>query len=397
LREHLPAFAAALEGRGYAKSTAKEQVRLAAEFGRWLERKSVLVTNLGADHTDTFLRYRQRRGRVVRSHGKTLRILLEVLRAGGFAPPVGVADSRGDIHPTDEIEHAFTQHLREERGLSAATLASYARVFRRFLRARFRHGSIELGKIRPDDVSRFVAHEARVRPRSICVIMPAVRVFLRWLHQRGDTRTNLAGCVPTVAAWRLSIVPKALPSEQVARLLRSCDRATAFGRRDYAMLLLLTRLGLRAGEVVALRLDDLDWQRGEVVVRGKGRRQDRLPLPRDVGAAIVAYLRRGRPSCATRRVFVRARAPHQGFSSSVAICNVIERGLKRAGLEPPRKGAHMLRHALACAMLRRGATLAEIGQILRHRSPDTTAIYAKVDFVALRALAPAWPVAAGAA
>jgi site-specific recombinase XerD len=224
---------------------------------------------------------------------------------------------------------------------------------------------------------------------------PALRALLRWLHQRGDTATCLAGCVPPVADWRLSSLPKSLPAEQVERLLQCCDRGSMVGRRDYAILSLLARLGLRAGEVVAMELEDLGWESGELVVRSKGGRQDSLPLPRNVGSAVAAYLRHGRPRCSTRRVFVRARAPHQGFVSSVAICNIVERALKRAGIEPPRKGAHTLRHALACTMLRHGASLAEIGQILRHRSPDTTALYAKVDLDSLRALAPAWPQLAG--
>jgi site-specific recombinase XerD len=227
------------------------------------------------------------------------------------------------------------------------------------------------------------------------VTVPALRVFLRWIHQRGTTARSLAGCVPAVAASRLATVPKSLPGEQVESLLQRCDRSTLIGRRDYAILLLLARLGLRAGDVVAMELDDLDWEGGELLVRGKGGRQDRLPLPRKVGAAVAAYLRHGRPRCSTRRVFVRARAPHRGFCSSVAVSNIVQRGLERAGIEPPRKGAHTLRHALACTMLRRGASLAEIGQILRHRSPDTTAIYAKVDIAALRRLALAWPRTAG--
>jgi site-specific recombinase XerD len=144
-----------------------------------------------------------------------------------------------------------------------------------------------------------------------------------------------------------------------------------------------------------MELDDFDWESGELLVRGKGGRHERLPLPRKVGAAVAAYLRRGRPSCSTRRVFIRSKAPHRAFASSVAISNIVERGLERAGLEPPRKGAHTLRHALACNMLRRGASIAKIGQILRHRSPDTTAIYAKVDITALRSLAPSWPQSAG--
>jgi site-specific recombinase XerD len=395
LRDHVATFATALAGHGYAESTRKEYVRLASEFGRWLDQKGVRVTEVDERSVAEFLAHLQRRGRAARSHRATLRTLVSSLRSPDVAGPVAAEDAKIEANPIAEIECAFTRHLVEERGLHASTCDNYTRVARRLLSKRFRCGPVQIQELRADDVSRFVAKEARSRPRCMQVIIPALRVFLRWLHQRGDTETSLVGCVPAVANWRFATVPKSLPTDHVERLMRHCDRTTAVGRRDNAILLLLARLGLRAGEVVAMELDDLDWESGELLVRGKGGRQDRLPLPRDVGAAVAAYLRDGRPSCSTRRVFLRARAPSRGFVSSVAICDIVKRGLKRAELEPPRTGAHTLRHALACTMLRHGASLAEIGQILRHRSPDTTAIYAKVDLVALRALAPPWPQPAG--
>ena len=397
LRQHLPTFVTAHAGRGYAKSTAEHQIRLVAELGRWLERRNLLVRDLDEQRCKDFLRYRQRQGLRIRAHRTTVRILLEVLRNSG------VTRSRDEIGPPDGadpfgvMQDAFKRHVLEERGLSEATLINYVRVFRRFLHTRVKAGAVDLNELRASAVTEFVAHEARSRSRHMQVIVPATRLFLRWLYQRGEIRTDLARCVPAVANWRLATVPKAISPKEIARLLGSCDRATAAGRRDYAILLLLARLGLRAGEVVALHLDDIDWERGEVVVHGKGKRQDRLPLPQDVGAALAAYLRQGRPRCLSRRVFVRTRAPYQEFSSSVAVCNIIERGFRRVKLEPSRKGAHALRHALACAMLRHGASLPEIGQILRHRSCNTTAIYAKVDLSALRGLAPAWPRSAGVA
>jgi integrase len=197
--------------------------------------------------------------------------------------------------------------------------------------------------------------------------------------------------VPVIANWRLSTLPKGLEPEQVEQVIQAFDLRTAVSRRNYAIILLLARLGLRAGEVVALTLEDLDWKSGTLVVRGKGPRRDQMPLPLDVGKALVAYLRDGRPSCTTRRVFVRAKAPHRGFASSAAICSIVHRALTRAGLEPPRKGAHIFRHALASRMLQHGASLAETGDVLRHRRPDTTMIYIKVDLVSLRPLARAWP------
>ena len=218
-----------------------------------------------------------------------------------------------------------------------------------------------------------------------------LRSFLRHLYQRGDISVDFSSALAPVRHWRLSGLPKALAPEQVESMLDSCDRGTAIGQRDYAILLLLARLGLRAGEVVALTLDDFNWNEGIVTVRGKGKRHEPLPLPPEVGEGLTDYLRASRPACPTRRVFVRMHAPHRGFRSSVAICDIVRRALTRAGIDSPFKGAHLLRHSLATRMLRNGASLEDIGQILRHRHPETTQIYAKVDLDALRALAPAWP------
>jgi integrase/recombinase XerD len=194
-----------------------------------------------------------------------------------------------------------------------------------------------------------------------------------------------------VAGWHLAHLPKALPAEQVERLLASCDRGTPTGRRDYAILMLLARLGLRGGEVSALTLESIDWECGEIVVHGKGQRLARLPLPADVGSALADYLRQDRPACSTRRVFIRVQAPRRGFISPSVICCIVRRALKRAGLTPVFKGAHLLRHSLATDPLRRGASLVEIGQLLRHSQPNTTQIYAKADIGALRTIALPWP------
>ncbi|MEK7995938.1 MAG: site-specific integrase, partial [Planctomycetota bacterium] len=223
------------------------------------------------------------------------------------------------------------------------------------------------------------------------LMITALRSFFRYLYLRGDIATNLAAAVPKVPKWRFTTVPKWIPGEQVTRLLQSCDQTTGIGRRDYAILILLSRFGLRAGEIVSMTLDDLNWEAGEIVVRGKGNRRERLPIPHDVGKALVKYLRKGRPQCVTRRVFIRDRAPHQGFRSSGVIGYVVRRALTRVGLDPPFKGAHLLRHSLATEMLRRGGALNEICELLRHRHPNTTQIYAKVDLVALNKLAAPWP------
>jgi site-specific recombinase XerD len=223
------------------------------------------------------------------------------------------------------------------------------------------------------------------------LIVCSLRSFFRFLYQRGETANDFSPSALTVANWHLSELPKFLEPEQVECLLQSCNQDTLIGQRDYVILLLLARLGLRAGDVVHMTLDDIDWKAGELIVRGKSHRQERLPLPQDVGEALVRYLSYGRPRCSTRSVFIRIRAPHKGFSSSAAICNIVRRALVRAKLNPTFKGSHLLRHSLATQMLRGGASLAEIGKILRHQRLNTTQIYAKVDQIALRGLAQPWP------
>ncbi len=287
---------------------------------------------------------------------------------------------------------AFEQYLAQERGLSPATLDNYLPAIRCFLTERFGKGPLRLRQLNASDVSKSVLRYARnTSPGSAKVRVSALRSFLRFALREGEIEADLAAAVPTVANWRLATVPGSLNPQQIECLLSSCDQSTLVGQRDSTILRLLCRLGLRAGEILAMRLEDLDWRAAEIAVHGKGRRRDRLPMPQDVGQALATYLRQGRPSCSSRRVFVRLRAPHQGFASAVAICSLVRRALDRAGLQPARKGAHLLRHSLATEMLRQGASLDEIAQILRHNSLTTTEIYAKVDVSALRELAQRWP------
>lgn len=220
----------------------------------------------------------------------------------------------------------------------------------------------------------------------------ALRSFLRYARFQGDIVADLAVHVPAVAAGPATSLQKSLPSGQIEQILALCPQDTSVGRRDYAMLLLLARLGLRASEVVELTLDDIDWEAGSIRIRGKCNRLDQLPLPKAVGAAIAKYLKHDRPRATnSRRVFLLAKAPLSGFKCASSVCVIANQALSRAGIDLPHKGAHQFRHALACEMLRRGRSLGEIGEILRHRNPDTTAIYAKVDFARLRPLAFSWP------
>lgn len=383
-------FTAFLRARGHPESTARYQVRLAAALSRWLGRRKLGVRDLRRWTIDAFLRDRRRRVDLRPGDRFCLLLLLNHLGQTGILTPEPPELTEKATRP---IERTFAQYLREERGLTHVTLAVYLPFVRRFLDQCFGKGAFRPAQLTAGDVTGFVLRHARTwSPCRAKLMATSLRSFLRFLHLRGEIATGLAGCVPTVPDWRLSTLPKSLRPEEVEVLLKSSsDRRTPAGRRDFAILLLLARLGLRAGEIVALSLEDIDWAAGEITVHGKGGQLNRLPLPRQVGKALVAYLRHCRPRCATRRVFVRVFPPHTGFANSVAVSTLVRRAIERAGLHPPRTGAHLFRHTLASRMLQRGASLAEIGEVLRHRHPDTTAIYAKVDVERLRAVAQPWP------
>ncbi|HTX71746.1 MAG TPA: tyrosine-type recombinase/integrase [Rectinemataceae bacterium] len=291
------------------------------------------------------------------------------------------------------IVRSFRGYLRRERGLSGSTIPSYVYFAERFLSYRFHRAPTVLRQICADDVTRFILrHVHDHSPGRGRKMLTALRSFFRFLELRGRISIDLARCIPAVANWRLAELPKALPPEEVERVLARCNRSQRAGCRDFAVLLLLARLGLRAGEIVALELGDLHWDTGEITVHGKGGTVHRLPMPRAVGQAIVSYLRDARPRVgSTRKVFLRTYPPFTGLGHPSTVSTLVRRAILRAGLRPPRTGAHLFRHSLACQMLRRGATLSEIGQVLRHRHPNTTLIYAKVDLARLRPLAMPWP------
>lgn len=389
LGPYLDSFIAAVSELGYARSTVRERLWVLAEFERWLKRRRLTPVALDEQVLKQFLEKRRRQGRLRRSESRTVHHFLEHLREKGV---VQLPEPTLDECPLSALQKRYEDYLHKERGLCPGTVARYWGYLQHFLVERFGRGPICLRKLVPDDVSGFVLRHARSgSPGTAKLMVTALRSFCRFLFRCGETERDLAGSIPTVAAWRLAEVPRYLEADDVERVLQACDRSTSVGRRDRAVILLLARLGLRAGEVIALELDDIDWRAGVIMVRGKGRYQDRLPLPPDVGEAVATYLRQDRPCCTTRRVFIRSRAPHRGFANPSSLSTIVSRAVQRAGLQPGHKGAHLLRHSLATGMLRRGASLAEIGQVLRHRVPNTTEIYAKVDVKGLRSLALPWP------
>ncbi len=385
LAQEVSTFAADLRDHGYKDSTVRQKVRVAEHFGKWLCDRNISVWEMEDGVVAKFLGIKLS-PEVRRVRDVALRQFLEHLHRQG----VGAPHSSGQLDGGLLVD--FRRYLAEERGLSQNTMNGYLVWIRRFLAANPCAGPSALQELDPRIIGRFVHHHAGVvSAGTLKSTVSALRCFFRFLRLRGDIDRDLAGAVPTVAYWRFSTLPKFLSREKIDKLLVSCDQSTATGRRDYAILLLLARLGLRSGEIVRLELDDIDWDAGELTIRAKDGREDRLPLPSDAGKALAEYIRHVRPSCSTRRVFVRRRAPIVALADHSAIRMIVCRALARAGISQPHGGPHMLRHSLATAMLRNGASLAQIAEILRHREPDTTRIYAKVDLEALRELAQPWP------
>jgi integrase/recombinase XerD len=374
-----------LERLGYTPLTAAGHVRLVAHLSRWMIEKSVSVLTTAA--VDAYFAERRASGYSNSLTPRSLRPLLDYLHE------LGVVDARGPVPATSPCERLlgrYRDYLLAERGLAVSTVELNVRMIRPFLADQVRaDGRLDLQRLSAAEVGAFVVAQSRTRPRSVGRMVTALRSLLGFLHVDGVIDQPLAAAVPSVAGWSLSSLPKALRSDQVAALLTSCNRSTSTGCRDFAILTLLVRLGLRAGEVAALALDDIDWRRGEITVRGKANRYDRLPLPGDVGQAIVDYLCHARPGRAQgRTVFVWAQAPYRALSS-IAVTTIVANAGRRAGIGLI--GAHRLRHTAATAMLHAGGSLTEIGQVLRHRRVLTTAVYAKVDLQALRPVARPWP------
>lgn len=385
----IPAYAALLGQQGYTQLSAIQQLRFLADLNQWLQLQRFQVTDITWPAMHRYLRYRHQRLRPRRDDASILSKLLHLLRTEGLLPKEAPPSLNNPHH---RVEQDFDRYLAEERGLSIATRINYRFFVQKFLPAQFGSKPVLFSALHAKDVIRFIHNQApHLSPKRAGLMVSALRAFLRYLRHRGDIDIDLAACVPAIANWQLSSLPKFLQPHQVRQILSQCDRRTAKGRRDYAILLLLSRLGLRACEIVSLTLDDINWQAGEITIQGKANRSARLPLPPDVGQALAVYLKKDRPTCSSRHVFIRLKAPRRGFANSIAISTIVARSIKKAGIDCPHKGAHLFRHTLATQMLRQGACLADIAHLLRHRSFNTTIIYAKVDLKALRNLAQPWP------
>jgi site-specific recombinase XerD len=345
--------------------------------------------DLSEAYIERYLEHRSEHWSINAGDRSALRRLLSALREEGLIPAAIPAERTEH----EQIVDVFAAYLTNERGLAASTVESHKLLSHRFLREVCPAGADGFVALTPEIVIGYVERHAldgsADSGKAMCGV---VRAFLRYLHLKGFISVGLADCVPSIRRWRLAGLPTFLAPQKVQQVLDACDRTTAMGHRDYAVLMVLAKLGFRASEVAALNLDDIDWQSGKILVHGKGRRQAMMPLRHDVGTAIVAYIRYGRPASACRRLFLRTLAPYIGFASGCAITMIAKQALERAGIHGyAHHGAHLFRHSLATKLLRSGASFAEIGQLLRHRSIDSTRIYAKLDIEKLRELSQPWP------
>jgi len=374
-------FAVQLAGLGYTPLSAVNQLYLMAHLSRWLAGRGLGASELSPGLAQEYLAARRGAGYTCWLSERGLAPVLGYLRGAGAVP---ACVPRVPCTPAEVLAVRYREYLVSERGLAASTVRYYLAEARPFL------ASADLGCLTAAGVTDFVREQCRERSVGQAkILVTALRSLLRFLHLEGLTAQPLATAVPPVAGWRGSGLPRALDDGEVAAVLAACGGSRVTGRRDLAVLTLLARLGLRAAEVAGLQLDDIDWRAGELAIRGKGRRAERLPLPADVGEVIAGYLASRRPGGPGRSVFLSARAPWGGVTAA-AVKGIVRAACARAGVAPA--GAHRLRHTAATQMLRGGASLAEVGQVLRHRAASTTAIYAKVDHRALRSLARPWPV-----
>ena len=391
LAPYVAEFAEELLTKGYTRTSAEQHVCFIAHLDRWLLAQCLGVGDLGGSTIGRYLQERRTAGYVEYRSARATEPLLSFLAAKGLLPEQPPAPA----NPVEDLLGGYRDYLLGERGLSAGTVVGYVHLARRFIVSRGGEDlALELAGLGAANVTAFVLESCPGRATGTAkLIVTALRSLLGWLYLTGQVPVSLAAAVPSVAGWRLAGLPQPLTPQQVRALLAACDRRTRTGRRDYAIVLLLSRLGLRAGEVARLGLEDVDWRAGQLRVLGMGNRSEALPLPVDVGAAVTAYLQRGRPvSAQGRSVFVRVRAPHQALTTT-GVGNVVTAAGERAGLG--HVNAHQLRHTAATAMVAAGSPLAEVGQVLRHRSAFSTAIYAKVDQSALSVLARPWPTPPG--
>ena len=389
LGEHIRLYVEQLQQDGYSLESGHRLLSVVQDFGFWLGATGNGLSNIQEALVSQYLAERSRHRPSHAGDVRALGRLLSVLREAEVIAP-RLLPARD---PREDLLEAYRLHLERKRGLAATSIASHLWFLRPFLEETGISSNADVERLSGRDVALYVERHAGDHGATTARIMCSrLRVFLRYLHGEGLLDADLTAAIPSIRRSADPRLPSFMSFEQVQLVLDSCDRSTATGRRDYAILMLLARLGLRANEVARLSLDDFDWRAGQFTVRGKGRKIATLPLPPDVGVALASYLRHGRPRSDSRRLFLLVVAPHTGFKGASGVQTVARSAIRRAGITGlARRGSHAFRHSLATGLLRSGASLTEIGQLLRHEQQDTTRIYAKVDFDSLRAVGQAWP------
>lgn len=388
-RDCIDLYTARLRKDGYSTVTARYSVRIVNCFIRWLTEHHFDRADIDEQLVVRFFEDEDRGCSLRGGDPAAIDRFMEVLREARIVAPALPLP----LSPTDQMLERFRAYLDHQHGLSPRSCTAYVRFTRPFLHDMSITQPSDFAELAPTDVLGYVERHARDASAATAVAMCSrLRSFLRYLQVEGLIAHDLAACVPSVKKWRHTALPTYLSAAQLDQVLQHCDQSTASGRRDYAVLLLLARLGLRAQEVATLTLDDIDWRAGHFRILGKGRQQAIMPLPPDVGAAIAAYLKSGRPVSDRRQLFLRVHPPHTGFPPTSGIRDIAARTLRRAGISDiAHRGSHIFRHSLATELLRSGAALTQISQVLRHKDHNTTRIYAKVDLASLHTLSLPWP------
>ncbi len=389
LGKYMDEYAQWLYQRGYSRDHARCKLRTVARWSPWLKRYGIAASQLTQEHLAKYLKMKVRKTPPLRREdGVNLKQFLDFLQEKGV---IQIREHR-ERTAVDEFVAEFASYLATERALSQSTIEQYTAHAMKFLEENFNDRSVDFSTIDSAGVSKYVQRTASMRSKKNAKLMcTALRALFRYARHQGLLMTQLDAAVPSVANWRLASIPYSLPAESVKGIVSSCNRGTSIGKRDYAIILLLVRLGLRAGEIITLNLDDIDWRSGIITIHGKGSHRSQMPLPPDVGEALAAYLQFGRPKSSNRKVFLSSQAPIRAFNRSGAVTFLVNRAIKRSGISGAKSGAHQFRHSIATNLLSGGASLSEIAELLRHRTIDCTTIYAKVDLPSLRTLALPWP------
>ena len=390
LAVHVAEFTRHLSGLGHTRRTTNDYGHSARHFAQWLARAEIAVTKINDAGIDSFRKHRCRCPGTHRTKRVSKKYLMRVRRFVEFLAERGIVEcaAKAPAAARDRRVIEFQEWSRQHRGNCEQTIDLHGRMIMRLLPA-LGNGprSYDAHVIR----EAIAAESKRASIATVKSMTTTLRSYLRFLGARGLCRPGLEHAVPSIAQRRLAGLPRYIGASDVERLIATCDLTTPVGIRDRAILLLLARLGLRAGDILSLRMDDIDWQQATVSVCGKGRRETSLPLPQDAGEAVLMYLDQVRPRVADGRIFCMLKAPIRSLTRSSVVSKIVGSAIRKAGIATPSRGANLLRHSAATTMLRSGATLDMVGAILRHRSPDMTAHYAKVNVMMLQQVAQPWP------